>query len=157
MLNPLSPLAGLLDAPMRPGLVQWIGVRPARRAALLAVPDAALDPAHGLGGDHYRSATTGKRQVTLIGALDLAAIGAALARHPAAPEELRRNIVVTGINLHALRGRRFHLGTALLEATGDCHPLLPDGGNPGHRRLQRRARAWRDHRPGDRRRRRPAG
>jgi MOSC domain-containing protein YiiM len=122
MLNPASPLAQLLDAPMRPGRVAWVGVRPARRAALLPVPTVRLDPAGGIDGDHYRSATTGKRQVTLIGTLDLLAIAEALGLDAVTPEQLRRNIVVSGINLHALRGRRFRLGGAMLEATGDCHP-----------------------------------
>ena len=38
------------------------------------------------------------------------------------PAELRRNIVVEGINLVALKGRRFSIGAAVLEATGECHP-----------------------------------
>ncbi len=121
MLNPAAPLAQLLDAPMRPGLVAWIGVRPARRGALQAVAAAALDPVAGLAGDHYRG-SRGTRHVTLIGDLDLVAIGRCLGRDAVAPALLRRNIVVGGINLHALRGRRFRLGEALLEATGDCHP-----------------------------------
>ena len=122
MLNPASPLAHLLDAPMRAGRVEWLGVRPARRAALVPVPAVQLDPAEGIHGDHYRSATTGKRQVTLIGTLDLLAIAQALGLDAVTPGQLRRNIVVSGINLHALRGRRLHLGGAVLEATGDCHP-----------------------------------
>ena len=35
---------------------------------------------------------------------------------------LRRNIVVSGINLNALRRQRFWLGEALFEATQLCHP-----------------------------------
>ena len=38
------------------------------------------------------------------------------------PEQLRRNLVVEGINLSALRNRRFRLGAALLEWSGECHP-----------------------------------
>jgi MOSC domain-containing protein YiiM len=38
------------------------------------------------------------------------------------PEQLRRNVVVSGLNLLALKDRSFRLGTALLEMTGDCHP-----------------------------------
>lgn len=30
--------------------------------------------------------------------------------------------MVAGINLAALKGRRFRLGSAVLEATGECHP-----------------------------------
>jgi MOSC domain-containing protein YiiM len=35
---------------------------------------------------------------------------------------LRRNLVVTGINLIALKDKQFHVGGALLEYTGLCHP-----------------------------------
>jgi MOSC domain-containing protein YiiM len=35
---------------------------------------------------------------------------------------LRRNIVVSGINLLALKDKQFHLGGALLEYSGACHP-----------------------------------
>ncbi len=122
MLNPGSPLARLLDAPIRPGVVLWIGIRPARRVALSPVTMATLDPGLGLIGDHYRSGGTRARQVTLIGDMDLLAIGRFLGLDAVGPEPLRRNIVVSGVNLHALRGRRFHLGNAMLEATGDCHP-----------------------------------
>jgi MOSC domain-containing protein YiiM len=30
--------------------------------------------------------------------------------------------VVAGINLHALKGRAFRVGSAVLAATGECHP-----------------------------------
>lgn len=35
---------------------------------------------------------------------------------------LRRNIVVSGLNLLALKNKTFYLGTATLEYTGLCHP-----------------------------------
>jgi MOSC domain-containing protein YiiM len=89
---------------------------------VVSVPSAEMEPVHGMVGDRYRSATTGKRQVTLIGALDLVAIAQALGLDSVAPELLRRNVAVSGINLHALHGRCFQLGEAVLEATGDCHP-----------------------------------
>lgn len=122
MLTPTSPLARLLDAPMRPGRVVWIGLRPARRVPMLAVESAQLDAENGLVGDHYSSRTGGARHVTLIQAEHLAAIASHLGREDLAPALLRRNIVVTGINLAVLKGRRFRLGTALVEATGECHP-----------------------------------
>ncbi len=122
MLNPASPLARLLDAPMRPGVVRWIGIRPSRQAPMRAMMQADLDPERGLAGDHYRALHTCKRQVTLIGDLGLVAIGRCLGLARADAEQVRRNIVVSDINLQALRGRRFRLGTAVLEATGDCHP-----------------------------------
>jgi MOSC domain-containing protein YiiM len=107
---------------MRPGRVRWIGLRSARRAAMVPVDDALLDPAEGLAGDRYAGRPGGARQVTLINSEALAAIGSFLGRDPVAPELLRRNVVVSGINLLALRNRRFRLGDAVLESTGDCHP-----------------------------------
>ncbi len=81
-----------------------------------------LDPGEGLAGDHYRSRAGRTRQVTLIQAEHLPAIGAYLGREAVAPALLRRNVVVAGINLLALAGARFRLGSAELEATGACHP-----------------------------------
>lgn len=121
-LDPASPLARLLDAPMRSGRVMWIGLRPLRRAPLQVVDAATLDAEQGLIGDHYSSRTGGARHVTLIQAEHLAAIAAHLGLESVSPVQLRRNIVVSGINLAALKGRRFRLGEALLEATGECHP-----------------------------------
>jgi MOSC domain-containing protein YiiM len=119
MFTPGTPLRALLDAPVRPGRVVWVGLRAARRAALRPVEAATLDPERGLEGDHARSA---RRQVTLIDAAALAAIAAALGRDAVDPGDLRRNVVVAGINLHALRGARLRLGTAELLVTGECHP-----------------------------------
>ena len=120
MLNPKSPLARLLDAPMRAGLVEWIGVRPARGAAMVALNEVRLDTGQGVVGDRYEG-RSGTRQVTLIQAEDLHAISAYLDK-PVSPEHLRRNILVSGINLLALKDKRFRLGSALLEMTGECHP-----------------------------------
>ena len=133
-LDPASPLARLIEAPMLPGLVTWIGLRPVRRAPVQPVDEAMLDSGQGLVGDHYSSRTGGARHVTLIQAEHLSAIAAYLGREIVTPDQLRRNIVVSGINLAALKGRRFRLGDALLEATGECHPcsrmeeILGEGG-----------------------------
>ncbi len=121
-LNPSSPVARLLTAPMRPGTVCWIGLRPARHETLRPVASALLDPLDGLSGDHYRSRTQRARQVTLIQDEHVAAIAGYLGRERLEAAELRRNIVVRGINLLALKGAQFRLGGAVLEATGECHP-----------------------------------
>ena len=133
---PLSPLERLFNGPLRPGLLCWIGLRPARREALVAVEAAALDPEEGLCGDHARGRL---RQVTLIQAEHLAAIAAYQGLERVAPETLRRNLVVAGVNLLALKDRQFRIGdTVVLEATGPCHPVLAHGGGTRPRRLQRR-------------------
>jgi MOSC domain-containing protein YiiM len=118
---PGSSLAALFDAPMAPGRLLWIGLRPSRREAMHTVPHATLEPGRGLTGDRYRN-KDGARQVTIVAAEHLAAIGAYLGRDPIPPEILRRNLVVSGINLAALKSRRFRIGAALLEHSGACHP-----------------------------------
>ena len=120
-LDSASLLRRLFDAPIRPGRVLWIGVRPARRAPLHAVASASLDPERGLDGDHYGKAG-GKRQVTVVAAEHIAAVARYLGRDHVEPADLRRNIVIAGLNLAALKERRFRIGTAVLEWTGECHP-----------------------------------
>lgn len=102
----------------RPGRVVWIGLRPARRTGMEAV-DAAEIGAEGLAHDHGRA---GKRAVTLIQAEHLPAIGSHLGQPAPEPGTLRRNIVVAGLNLMALRGRRIALGGATVELTVPCAP-----------------------------------
>jgi len=134
-INPDSPLARLIAGPMRPGRLAWIGLRPARRAALVAVDRAEITVEAGLVGDRYAGRPGGPRQVTLIQAEDLSAIAGFLGQvEPASPFDLRRNLVVEGINLLGLSDKRFRVGGALLEATGGCHPcsrmndILGEGG-----------------------------
>ncbi|MEO0620810.1 MAG: MOSC domain-containing protein [Pseudomonadota bacterium] len=113
-----TPLGALIARHAGHGEVMWIGLRPARRAPVIAVSEArVLDT--GLEGDHARP---GKRAVTLVQAEHLPVI-AALA-HIEAPAYglLRRNIAVAGINLVGLRGRQVRVGTAILEVTGPCAP-----------------------------------
>ena len=122
MLNPASPLARLMAAPMRPGVVTWLGVRPARLAPMVTPGAIAVTPGEGVIGDHYASATHGVRQVTVIAEEHLTAIAGYLGQDGVPPDLLRRNIVVKGINLAALKGRAFRLGDAVLESSGECHP-----------------------------------
>jgi len=121
-LPPDSLLGRLIAAPMRPGRVAWIGVRPARHAPMLTPDAATLIAASGIAGDRYRTSRDGARQVTLIAAEDLAAIAAFLGRDRLAPDTVRRNLLTRGVNLVALKGQRFRVGAALLEGTGDCAP-----------------------------------
>ncbi|GGZ36055.1 MOSC domain-containing protein [Asticcacaulis endophyticus] len=121
-LNPASPLAQLMQSPVRPGRVEWIGIRPARLAAMLTPDWIELNPQDGIVGDRYLSKTTGNRHVTLIQSEHLMAIAGFLGRDQITPEDLRRNIVVSGLNLLALKDREFRLGSAVLKMTGDCHP-----------------------------------
>jgi MOSC domain-containing protein YiiM len=85
-------------------------------------PTAVLVSRHGIECDHYHTQRDGARQVTLIAAEDIAAIGLFLGTDNLDPGLLRRNLVTRGINLTALKGRKFRIGSATLEATGECAP-----------------------------------
>ena len=76
----------------------------------------------GLGGLTAGGLTPGKRQVTLIQAEHLPVIAALAGLETVAPEHLRRNVVVSGLALLALKDRRFRIEDVLLEGTGECHP-----------------------------------
>jgi MOSC domain-containing protein YiiM len=124
ILKPSSetPLGQLLDGPMRKGQVVWIGLRPRRQQPLDEVKSATLVAEQGIAGDHYTTHGNGSRQVTLVAEEDIEAIASFLGRENVTPELLRRNIVARGINLVALKNRRFRVGPVLLEGTGECAP-----------------------------------
>ena len=62
------------------------------------------------------------RQVTLIQAEHLEVIARLARVERIDPIGLRRNLVVSGINLLALRNARLQVGDALLEIVGPCQP-----------------------------------
>jgi MOSC domain-containing protein YiiM len=103
------------------GRLQWIGVRPARGTAIQAVEEALIDPRYALVGDRYARGD-GKRAITLVQAEHLPMIAQWLGLDVLDPALLRRNLVVSGVNLIALKGRQFRIGNALLLGTGPCDP-----------------------------------
>ena len=118
----LLVLDDLLSSVPRAGVVEWIGVRPARRAPLVIVDSVEARAGRGLTGDRFRGGASSKRQVTLIQAEHLPVVASFLRRDQVDPVLLRRNIVVSGLNLLALNGARFAIGGAVMEGTGPCHP-----------------------------------
>ncbi|HEY6642122.1 MOSC domain-containing protein [Povalibacter sp.] len=115
-------LTELLATLPQVGTVRWIGVRPARRVAPIVVDSVEARTGMGLTGDRFSGRPESKRQVTLIQAEHLDVIGRLLHRDAIDPALLRRNIVVSGINLLALNGAVFQVGNAVFEGTGGCHP-----------------------------------
>ena len=112
------------------GLVRWIGVRPApiklasgklEKSAMQVLDAVEARSNCGLVGDRY-AGTGGKRHVTLIQWEHLAVMAALLGRTELTPELLRRNLAIAGINLLALKNKRFRVGTCLLEYTGLAEP-----------------------------------
>lgn len=114
-------MAVLLDTIPNAGRVVWLGVRPARRVEMKTPGVVEFCPDRGLVGDRY-SGRSRKRQVTMINWEDLAAIGGFVGEGPIEPALLRRNVVVSGVNLNAFSGRRVRVGDAIIEFTGRCHP-----------------------------------
>lgn len=102
----------------RQGRLDWIGLR-SERYATIEVVDTATVIDNGFTGDHGRA---GKRAVTLIQAEHLAVIASLSGHSSVAPEDLRRNLVVSGINLQALRKGLLRVGEVVLEIYGPCPP-----------------------------------
>ena len=103
------------------GKVEWIGIRPQKRAELDSVKNVKVDLEEGLLGDHYAK-TAGKRQLSLIQAEHLEAVSKILNKEGIDPRLTRRNIVVSGLNLLALNDNQFQIGEVILEMTGFCYP-----------------------------------
>jgi len=133
-MEKLSPLKILLNTLPQIGRVDWLGVRPARDVPMQVLEQVQILEDKGLDGDRFSGRAGNPRQVTLIQKEHLNVIGACLNRDAVPPASLRRNIVVSGINLLALKDKRFQIGGAVLEFSGLCHPcskmerLLGTGG-----------------------------
>ncbi|MDM0005379.1 MOSC domain-containing protein [Variovorax sp. J22G73] len=115
----------------RPGRLDAILLRPARRAPVQSVEEAVVLEGRGLQGDRSSKAAKpgGKRQVTLVQAEHLPVIASLCALDAVAAEVLRRNFVVSGLNLLAARAlfrdQPLVLGIGaevLLEISGPCEP-----------------------------------
>ena len=104
------------------GRVEWIGLCTARRGVVEIVSEAKVEVGTGLVGDHHATSGKSERQVTMIQHEHLPVVAAMLNRDEVRPEELRRNLVVSGINLIALKNQSFCIGDAVLEGSGPCVP-----------------------------------
>lgn len=115
-------VADLLKTYAAEGRLEWIGLRPGPGLPMQAVDEAEARPGSGLLGDRFRGGPDSTRQVTLLAAEHLAAIAGFLGRPAVGPELLRRNLVVSGLNPYALKGRQFRIGSVVLEHSGECAP-----------------------------------
>ena len=106
-----------------PGKLEWIGLRPKKKAEILVVNQVKALEELGLEGDHRVEKTPGSaRQVTIISHEFIGQIAHFLKRDSICPSQLRRNLVVSNINLNVLRHQQFTIGEAIFEATALCHP-----------------------------------
>ncbi|MDF1763141.1 MAG: MOSC domain-containing protein, partial [Oleibacter sp.] len=121
--NRQQALFGRFSADLPSGTLEWIGVRPARREPVVSVSSTGAVAGQGLLGDRRMEGTPGSsRQMTLIAAEHIDVVAKLLHRDAINPALLRRNLVVSGINLYALRHQQFRIGEAVFLATAQCHP-----------------------------------
>jgi MOSC domain-containing protein YiiM len=117
-----KPFLSLFENFSQVGEVMWVGLRPASRKAIKEVLEVNVTET-GLEGDRAtKNSPSNKRQVTLIQHEHLAAAASFLGKESIDPNLTRRNVVVKGMNINALKGRKFNIGTAVLEMTGFCYP-----------------------------------
>ena len=112
----------LLTTLPQTGSLEMILLRPARDVTMHSVDKAEVRFGLGLVGDRFSGRVDSKRQVTLFQWENLAVLASILQRDELDPALLRRNLLVRGINLHALSGRQFRIGEVMLEGAGQCHP-----------------------------------
>lgn len=121
----MKTLRDLLKPPHVRGRVEAIVVRGDARQ-----PARRIDATHALAGIGLAEDRLGQRgeaelstrQVTLIQHEHLAVIAALAGVAAIDVAALRRNLVVSGINLVALKNAKVRVGGALLEIVGPCHP-----------------------------------
>ena len=106
----------------RGGRVEWIGGAGERKGEVASSEDCCLEPGTGIAGEHHAVGSETHREVTLFQHEHLAAVATLIGRDAIDPALLRRNIVVSGINLLALQERTFQLGEVVLEGAGPCVP-----------------------------------
>ena len=115
------------------GKLEQIILRPARRVAANQVQSTLAIAKLGLEGDRKSkaksvSATGSSRQVTLMQAEHLAVIAALSGLAEVDAAILRRNLVISGINLIAAKSLfkdqtlLLKIGPVILEITGPCEP-----------------------------------
>ena len=117
-----EPAPRVVAAAASPGVVEAVFIAPAAEAPMVAADAVPTVAGRGLEGDRYfeGAGTFSERggtghDITLVDAAALEAAGVA-------PLEARRNVVVRGIDLDALIGRRFRVGEVECVGRRRCEP-----------------------------------
>ena len=88
---------------------------------MAVVEEISVDPGEGIIGDRYQG-RSGKRHITIFQAEYLPVIASCAQTADLSPSLFRRNVMVRGINLLALKKQQIRIGNVSLEVTGECHP-----------------------------------
>jgi MOSC domain-containing protein YiiM len=144
VVNTHSTLRDLTTQFIQAGKLEAIYLRPARGEPCRQVSTVQAIAGKGLEGDRasqkpLHNLLGSKRQITLIQAEHLSVLSSLLNK-PIDAITLRRNLVISGINLLATKGlfkdqpMQLIIGEVILEITGPCEPcskmeeLLGQGG-----------------------------
>ncbi len=123
MTNSQARLLDKLCADIAPGKLEWIGLRSERRGEVLVVDEAEAVVDQGLVGDHRMKKTPGSaRQVTIISSEYIHQICQHTGHQSIDPRLLRRNLVISGMNMNLLRYQRLQIGEMIIETNALCHP-----------------------------------
>jgi MOSC domain-containing protein YiiM len=109
---------------VKSGRVEWIGVRPKKGAPMEVVKEVRAIAGRGLEGDRASAREGHKRQVTLIQAEHLEVVAKLAGVRKIDPARLRRNVVVSGINLVSLLRKKFRVGDLVLVGTDTADPCF---------------------------------
>lgn len=121
----MKTIRDLNRPPQIEGRVESIVVRGSPRDVARTVAGTIALAGIGLADDRLGQrgeSELSTRQVTLIQAEHLAVIARLARVEQVDPVGLRRNLVISGINLLALKNARLQVGGALLEIVGPCQP-----------------------------------
>lgn len=137
-----SSLRQLTQQFSQAGKLDTIYLRPARGVPCVSAQQAQANAGKGLVGDRTHNTPSSnplgsKRQVTLIQAEHIAVISALIGK-PVDAAKLKRNLVVSGINLLAAKSlfkdqiMQLTIGEVVLEITGPCEPCSKMETTLGH-------------------------
>ena len=122
-MNSQARLLDKLCTDIAPGKLEWIGLRSERRGEVVVVDQAEAVVDLGLVGDHRMKKTPGSaRQVTLISSEYIQQICQHTGHQSIDPRLLRRNLVISGMNMNLLRYQRLQIGEVIIETNALCHP-----------------------------------
>lgn len=122
-----------MKSPQR-GAVEAIHLHHGRYRPMVETGEAVLEAGAGIRGDDKAGLPTPGSNITFIAFEGIEAMVAETGI-PLAAHETRRNVVTRGVDLDALIGRRFRVGTAICLGVKPCTPCnhLEEMTRPGVR------------------------
>jgi MOSC domain-containing protein YiiM len=123
------------------GKVEWIGIRPERKARVVSKESVSVNSESGIEGDHP---TVAHRQLTIISKEQLETLRILLDKANIDPAATRRNILISGLDFDKLENATLQIGSVTVEITGPCHPCqrMEDNLGKGGRQAMQNLGGW---------------